>query len=130
MSWSAEFGTVRDAAQLRKVKPRVTRAPAQHLSPAEREAQDELIEAAREAAASLLESPAFSDASVSVFASGQANPGHEPFHGRARREQHEAKGQTWETERVIEPSSYERITLTLQQQPPEGARPEVVPAGE
>lgn len=115
MSWTYDFGLVSDTRDLRDHQIDLG-APAPDVSPSEREAQIELVDVARRMALTAMEDVAFGDAPVSVVASGQATPNHEPYEGKTIEVEHESKGEVWTSEEKIEPDVFEQITLTLTQQ--------------
>lgn len=114
-AWNFDFGVCKDAAALRKKK--VSYSFPSGTSDAEQKATLENIEAAREAAAVLLESPSFADRPVAVYASGQAEERHEPRFVEETDHEVQLRGGKLEKKKHVL-ASVEQTTITITQQPP------------
>jgi len=122
MSWTYDFGVVKNADELRKQKPRWS-VDTPRLDSDDKKAVKEQgkaalehIMAVQEAAALILESPAFGDFPVQVIASGQANPNHQPIEALVERHEMQVRnGQIEEVEGVVHPTALETITISITQ---------------
>lgn len=126
MSWTHDFGVVKSAAELRKqpIRARVVEAQATGRTAEDSKADLreqgrailEHVEAARDAAAVIIESPAFAEHPVQVFASGQANVGHEPLEEVVAPVEMELRdGEVVEVDSPLAPAALEAITVTITQ---------------
>jgi hypothetical protein len=123
VSWSYDFGVVKSAAELRKAKPRMSMTTprldddTRETVRAEAKAQLEHAAAARDAAALLIEESGITGP-VAVFASGQANPDHEPIDAVVDTREVELQGgEVVEVTGNVSPAALETITITITQAP-------------